>query len=141
MNAGLLDRAAFREAVLTRSNGQCVFCGAPAADAHHILERKLFPDGGYYRDNGAAVCAPCHWQCETTAKSPEDVRRAAGIAVEVLPPGWPSGFYDKWGNRVRSDGSRTWGPLSGDSGARKALAQGGFLGRFRPDIESFDPPR
>lgn len=34
----------------------CVFCKKPATEVHHILDRKLFDDGGYYENNGASVC-------------------------------------------------------------------------------------
>jgi 5-methylcytosine-specific restriction endonuclease McrA len=46
----LLTRDRFRESVLARDNHACVVCkrkGIPL-DAHHIIERRLFPDGGYY---------------------------------------------------------------------------------------------
>ena len=83
----LLSREAFKDQVFARSKHKCVFCGAPAVDAHHILERKLFDDGGYYLDNGAAVCEADHWRCETTEFSLEDVRLAANISRPVLPQG------------------------------------------------------
>ena len=40
-----------------RAHGRCVLCDAVAVDAHHVLDRKLYPDGGYYLGNGAAVCS------------------------------------------------------------------------------------
>ena len=133
MPGALLSRKAFRDAVLRRSDGRCVFCGAPAVDAHHVIERKLFPDGGYVLENGAAVCENDHWRCETGELSPEVVRRAAGILEAVLPPGFPPGsVIDKWGNTVRSDGLLEPGPLFDDVGARRALAAGGRLGLFIP---------
>ncbi len=129
----LLTREAFKEQVFARSKHRCVFCAAPAVDAHHILERKLFDDGGYYLDNGAAVCEADHWRCETTELSLEDVRRACGIVRPVVPVGTPEdAILDKWGNRVWPSGMRSWGPLEHDTGARKALAQGGFLGFMMP---------
>lgn len=129
----LLGREAFRTAVLDRSRQRCVLCGRPALDAHHILERKLFSDGGYYLANGAAVCADCHLDCETTRVPVERVRAAAGIARAVLPPGFSADDkFDKWGNRVRADGLREPGPLFDDEGCRRALAAGGFLGHFVP---------
>lgn len=129
----LLDRDAFKKSVFHRSGGICVFCALPAVDPHHILERKLYADGGYYLSNGAAVCAEHHWQCETTALSVEAVRLAAGITTPTLPPGFsPEAVYDKWGNRVRPDGLLEAGVLFHDTGARKALAAGGKLGLFVP---------
>ena len=53
-------RAAFREAVFARDRGQCVTCGKPAVDAHHITDRNLLPHGGYVVENGIALCAACH---------------------------------------------------------------------------------
>ncbi len=51
-----MTRDDFRNAVFARDNHRCVICGEPAKDAHHILERRLFPDGGYYLNNGASLC-------------------------------------------------------------------------------------
>lgn len=111
----LLTREQFRDRVFKRDQGRCVLCPAPAADAHHILERKLFPDGGYYLDNGASVCSPCHLKCEQCEVSVEDVRKAAGIATPVLPPGFRHDrIYDKWGNEILSDGRKLAGPLGED---------------------------
>lgn len=126
-------REAFRQAVMHRSDGRCVRCGATAVDAHHVLDRKLFADGGYVVDNGAAVCAACHWDAETTRWAVEDVRRAAGIVEVVVPEGWdPKVVVDKWGHRVWPSGLRSAGPLALDVGMRRALAMGGFLGRLMP---------
>jgi hypothetical protein len=37
-------RAAFREGVLARDGGRCVFCGASEGlDAHHITDRHEMP--------------------------------------------------------------------------------------------------
>ncbi len=126
-------RAAFNASVFARDGGRCVLCGGPGTEAHHVLERKLFPDGGYHPANGALVCNPCHWDCETTRVGVEAVRAAAGIAEPALPPGFRPGVsYDKWGNLVRADGMREEGPLAADDGCRRALAAGGFLGLLLP---------
>jgi hypothetical protein len=129
----LLTRGEFKRQVFLRSRGKCVFCSRDAVDAHHILERKLFVDGGYYASNGAAVCEAHHWQCETTQLSVETVRAHAGINQSTLPAGLLTDVpYDKWGNRIWPSGLRSWGPLENDSGARKALAAGGVLGLMLP---------
>lgn len=130
----LLSRDEFRTQVLARSKGACVLCHAPAVDAHHILDRKLYPDGGYYLSNGAAVCAQCHFLCEYTQVSVEDVRLACGIVDPVLPPGLDPGVvYDKWGNRIWPSGLRSAGPLVNDRGMRKALCRGGLMGALMMD--------
>lgn len=60
MDAKLLRRDEFREAVFGRDVGACVVCGAPGQDAHHLVERRLFTGpgeaGGYFVDNGATLC-------------------------------------------------------------------------------------
>lgn len=131
MNRQLLDRESFKTQVFARSQGKCVFCGQPAIDAHHILDRKLWPDGGYYLDNGAAVCEKCHWACEKTHYSVEEVRSKAGIKKVVLPPGLSKHIvYDKWGNEILSLMVRKPGPLFQDDGVQKILMQAGLLHLF-----------
>jgi hypothetical protein len=111
----LLTREQFRAAVFGRDRDRCVVCAEAAVDAHHILERRLWPDGGYYLDNGASLCAVCHIKAETTEISCETLRTKAKIADALLPPDLsPSDRYDKWGNPyVERDslGRRFRGPL------------------------------
>lgn len=115
----LLTRDAFRAAVFARDRGRCVLCPSPAVDAHHILDRKLFVDGGYRLNNGASVCGSCHLRCERCEVSVEEVRRAAGIKEPVLPPGFDVRcVFDKWGNKVLPGGQRVPGPL-GEQGLHK----------------------
>lgn len=83
--AELLDRKCLSEVVFSTANGRCVFCTAPAVDAHHMLERKFFIDGDYDAGNGVAVCEDHHCQCETTKLTVEEVRRAANIESKNLP--------------------------------------------------------
>ena len=129
--AKLLTRDAFREGVLKRSNHQCVFCSQPAINAHHIIERRLWSDGGYYMENGAAVCGDHHIQCETTKLSVEAVREACGIKRIVVPDHlYLDQTYDKWGNPVLGNGTRLKGELFFDDSVQKILGQGGVLGLF-----------
>ena len=123
-----MDRKQFFTAVMSRDSEKCVICGEQAVDAHHIMDRKLFNDGGYHIDNGASVCSPCHILAEQTVISVEEVRVGAGIDKPYLPPGLSAELtYDKWGNELLGDGTRSRGPLFRDDGARKALAHGGLL--------------
>lgn len=129
--AKLLSRDDFREAVFIRANHKCIFCSAPAKDAHHIIERRLFDDGGYYLDNGASVCERHHIMCETTELSLDEVRTAAGIKNKIIPKHlYPDYEYDKWGNMVLPDGRRTMGELFHDSSVQKIIGKGQKLDLF-----------
>lgn len=71
-------RAAFRLTVFTRDLHTCQVCGKrwTAADAapdlgrinaHHIVDRHEFTNGGYVQENGITVCDgvdSCHMKCE-----------------------------------------------------------------------------
>lgn len=127
----LLTRDQFRDGTFERDKGCCVFCDQPAVDAHHIMERRLWPDGGYYLDNGASVCEDHHILCETTEITVEQVREACGIKKIVLPPHlYADQVYDKWGNPVMPNGTRLRGELFYDESVQKILAKGGKLGDF-----------
>lgn len=127
----LLSRRSFRESVFKRDNYKCVFCGEPAVDAHHIMERRLFPDGGYYLDNGASVCAQHHLECETTEISIEEVLEACGIKTRLTPPHlYRDHCYDKWGNIITESGLRLKGELFHDESVQKILGEGGKLPYF-----------
>ena len=132
----LLTRDEFRTQVFARDGHRCVICGNEARDgvrldAHHIIERRLWTDGGYYLDNGATLCdhgnssgfpMGCHSNAETTELSVEAVRIAAKIEKIVLPEDmYADHVYDKWGNIVLDNGKRTKGPLFNDESVQKIL--------------------
>lgn len=97
----LLTRDEFRESVFKRDGNKCVICKNEAADAHHILDRKLFSDGGYYLNNGASLCYEHHIEAEKCEISVEEIREAAGITEIILPEGFDRSLvYDKWGQEV-----------------------------------------
>lgn len=132
----LLTREQFKESVFKKSKGKCVFCDSHAVDAHHILDRKLFPDGGYYLENGAAVCEHHHSLCEATLISVEEVRRAVGHTEIVLPPKfYPSVCYDKWGNIIQDDQILP-GPLINDKGCLTALKRTGKIKQIYEILEN-----
>lgn len=129
----LLDRDKFREAVFLRDNHTCVICKKPAKDVHHILERRLFLDGGYYLSNGASLCEECHLKAEMTLISVEEIREACGIAEKdkVLPEHlYPDQIYDKWSNPILPNGKRMRGDLFDDISVQKILNEAGLLGVF-----------
>ena len=128
----LMTRDTFRESVFTRDHHKCVICGSAAKDAHHIMERRLFSDGGYYLDNGASVCERHHIEAEQTILSCEEIRQAAGITTVILPEHlYRDVQYDKWGNIILPNGNRLKGELFYDESVQKILGQGGVLPLFQ----------
>lgn len=126
----LLTRDAFREGVFERDGHKCVLCKAPFNDkfsAHHIIERRLWTAphqfGGYFLDNGATVCEPCHIKCERTDVTVEEVREAAGITRKPLPEHlYEDQVYDKWANIIMPNGTRLRGELFFDGSVQKVIA-------------------
>src|SRR3954470_6589110 len=117
-----MTREEFREAVFTRDGHKCVVCGEPAVDAHHVIERRLWVDGGYHVDNGVSLCAHHHLMAEQTRLTPQGLRERAGIQHVILPDHLPSDDeYDKWGNVVLPDGRRLPGELFYDESVQKVL--------------------
>lgn len=119
----LLTRDDFRESVFKRDSYKCVICQEPAKDAHHILERRLFSDGGYYLSNGASLCAVHHIQAEQTTLTCETIREAAGIKETILPTHFYKDVrYDKWGDvYIRNNSQRCPGELFNDESVQKIL--------------------
>jgi len=127
----LLSRYEFRRQVFARDHSTCVICGQPAEDAHHILERRLFDDGGYYLSNGVSLCPTHHIEAEKTLLSVEEIRAKSGITAPALPTQfYPDERYDKWGNIVLPNGRRTKGELFSDESVQKILASAGILSLF-----------
>jgi hypothetical protein len=127
----LLTRDQFRESVFARDNYCCVFCDLPAVDAHHILERRLWSDGGYYLENGASVCEKHHLECEMTSISVEEVREKCRITKAIIPSQLcDDTIYDKWGNVILDDGRRLPGELFCDESVQKILGKGEHLNKF-----------
>ncbi len=143
MATHLLSREGFRQAVFARDQHQCVICHEPAVydtkgwvvnlDPHHVLERRLWDDGGYYLDNGATLCETHHRLAEQTLLSCEAIRTAAGIKRVVLPNqlyGDNDYTYTKWGDVLMPSGIRYPGELFQDESVQKILAAGGVLDSY-----------
>lgn len=127
----LMERDTFRNAVFARDGNKCVICDNKAADAHHIMERKLWDDGGYYLQNGASLCAECHIKAEQTLLSVEEIREKSGIKNGIIPDHlYPDEIYDKWANSILPNGSRIKGELFYDLQVQKILASANLLGLF-----------
>ncbi len=126
-----LTRDDFRNGIFARDDHKCVICRSTGQDAHHIIERRLWPDGGYYLDNGATLCAEHHIAAEQTTLSCEEIRKAAGIINTALPPHlYPDERWDKWGNMILPNNSRVKGELFYDESVQKILAAGNVLSLF-----------
>ena len=81
----LLTRQQFKEFVFARDNYRCIVCHDEAKDAHHLIARAKFHDGGYYLDNGVALCYACHLLAEDGTYTAQHLRTLAGIVRIVLP--------------------------------------------------------
>ena len=123
-------RDTFRTVVLNRHDGLCCVpeCDQPAVDAHHIIERRLWTlpheQGGYFPDNGAAVCEPHHYQAEQTIVTADQLREWSNITDALIPSHWYTDqeqSYTKWGDPILADGTRLPGPLFHDPSVQKVL--------------------
>lgn len=67
-----MTRKEFKESVFKVTNGKCCVpgCGCDAVDAHHILNRNLWTNGGYILSNGAALCEKHHLEAERGVITP-----------------------------------------------------------------------
>ena len=120
----VLTRDQFRAAVFARDGHRCVVCGNTGPlDAHHIIERRLWPDGGYYIDNGASLCEVHHIEAEATTLSCDRLRQLCRITTVLLPPHLhPTEPVDKWGNPVLPSGMRLRGELFDNQSVQRVLS-------------------
>jgi len=94
-------REKFKKDVFERDHYKCIMCKEAAKDAHHIVDRSLWPDGGYHVDNGVSLCSEHHLDAESGKVSCNELRKAAGIRNIILPASFDSNCeYDKWGNKI-----------------------------------------
>jgi hypothetical protein len=97
----LLSRDEFREQVFDRDGHRCIICFKHAVDAHHIIERRLWKDEGYYLENGASLCEIHHRLAETGHLCPDAIRGILEVP-KVYPEGWDiNKDYDKWGKVLK----------------------------------------
>ena len=120
----LLTRDQFREKTLERDEHKCVICKSEAKDVHHIIERKLFSDGGYYLNNAVSLCSECHILAEKTDVSCEELREYANIKEIVLPEDYDTNEkYDKWGNILLEGNIRLPGEMFDTEQFQKILGK------------------
>jgi len=114
----LLTREEFKKQVFAKTDGMCCVpgCTCKAVDAHHIMDRKLWKDGGYYLTNGAALCEKHHLEAEHGDITPmqcldymginlHDIRTPDSLIEKYTDPKYDfytlameAGIIDKWGN-------------------------------------------
>lgn len=94
----LLSRRAFREECLERDNHECVvpWCTEAPDEVHHIIERQLWSEGGYYTNNGASVCNHHHQAAEFNHIPPQAFWR--WIGTEPVTPESIQVDSNKWGD-------------------------------------------
>lgn len=97
-------RNQFRETVFDRDDNQCVvpWCEQDADDAHHIVERSLWEDGGYIPNNGVSVCNHHHQYAETNDIPPQAFHLWLGIEDPPLPDSVDTWQIDKWGDEFNT---------------------------------------
>lgn len=127
----LLTRGRFRDEVFARDGHRCVArspgglrCETIAADAHHLIERRLWGvSGGYFIDNGASLCSEHHVLAEQTLISCDDLRKWCGIKHVIVPDHLDAEApMDKWGDPILPNGQRMPGELFDDPSVQKILA-------------------
>ena len=111
----LLTREEFRKKVLARFNGKCccVGCTEDAVDAHHIMDRKLWSDSGYYLSNGAALCAKHHMDAESGKITPAELIKINDISAdEIVQPDTIDLTREDYLELLLSEELNKWGELT-----------------------------
>jgi hypothetical protein len=107
-----MTRDQFRTVAVDRDGGECVvpWCDAPVTEdpdgpgeVHHIIERRLWDDGGYLPDNGASVCNVHHRYAEENVIPPQSFWRWVGVEDPPLPGQIEDMNVDKWGESLKLD--------------------------------------
>lgn len=132
----LLTREKFVAQALARDKNSCVICKKEASEVHHIIERKLWPDSGYYLNNAATLCGEHHLQAEQTILSCDEIRNKTNIVEILLPEHFdPEYKYDKWGNVIMPNGTRLKGEMFYTEQVQKILSSVDLLNIFSKYIK------
>jgi len=132
----LLTRDEFVKAAHARDKNCCVICKKPAEEVHHIIERKLWDDSGYYLNNAATLCGEHHLLAEQTILTCDEIRQKAGIEIILLPDHFETEYkYDKWGNVLMPNGTRLKGEMFYTEQVQKILASVNLLNDFSKYIK------
>lgn len=135
----LLNRSDFKENVFKRDDYKCVVCNKNAVDAHHIIDRSLWDDGGYYLDNVVSLCEEHHIDAEKTILETSYLRKLANITNIIYPINLSLNEfvidYDKWGNPILKNGKRLPGYIFYKENVQKMLKEGNVLDLFEKDYD------
>jgi hypothetical protein len=119
----LLTREKFQQYARLRDKNCCVICRVTADEVHHIIERKLWTDSGFYLNNAATLCSEHHLLAEKTILTCDEIRQAANIIDVLLPEQFDNdSSYDKWGNILLPNGTRLKGEMFYTEQVQKILA-------------------
>lgn len=103
-------RQKFRQTCVDRDNSQCIvpWCNETVTsdpdgkgDVHHIIERKLWENGGYVEQNGVSICSKHHKDAEKKYIPPQAFWYWANINEPVLPDGLDR-HVNKFGESLES---------------------------------------
>ena len=111
MGEELLTREEFKKQVFAKTHGKCCYpgCGWDAVDAHHIMDRKLWSNGGYYLSNGAALCSPHHYMAEKSIITPKECYLFMGVEHPLKPDTFSGMTQEEFEYFVDNDMINKWG--------------------------------
>jgi len=106
-------RKEFKNAVFTKTKGKCCVpgCNCDAVDAHHILDRHLWDDGGYILSNGAALCEKHHLDAENGIITPRQCIEYMNISPSAIkkPDKIKDLSFGEYYELLMSDKINKWG--------------------------------
>lgn len=105
-----MNRKKFREDCVKRDNNTCIVpsCNSRVddekdgeGDIHHIIERKLWPNGGYIKENGVSICNYHHRLAEKNVIPPQAFWKWIKVSKPPLPDDIPYNS-NKWGEQLKA---------------------------------------
>lgn len=81
------NRKQFRHDCKERDKHECIipWCNNSPDEVHHIIERRLWDEGGYIKNNGASVCNKHHRYAEENHIPPQAFWLWADVAPADIP--------------------------------------------------------
>ena len=108
-----MDRKEFKKIIFERTNNKCCVpgCNCDAVDAHHILDRHLWSNGGYIISNGASLCAKHHIDAEEGKITPRQCIEYMNISLKDIqkPDKIEDLTFEEYYELLISDKINKWG--------------------------------